>query len=180
LLNIFFEQQQFINHTENMNNKLLTFLFASSLITFGLSSSYAINSESSFETEIVSGFDESEIYNAFSEISDVESYLSVNETATYADIQIMDSTLLEQLNDDTDVAFSHSEKFSFNKQTAFLMGCAFGVVGIIAVAVINNGDNEQLNSSIWGCVTSSCVSIGSVALIYVLYFAILSGGYYYY
>jgi hypothetical protein len=158
--------------------KLLTIVL---IMVIFYSHSYAISentyTNSTFET---SDFDESEIYNAFSEISDVESYLSANETATYADIQKEDSTLLDQLNDNTDVAFSHNEKFSFNKQTAFLMGCAFGIVGIIAVAIINNGDQEQLNSSIRGCVTASCVSIGSVAIFYVFFFSLLSGSAYYF
>jgi hypothetical protein len=130
---------------------------------------YATNPKNSFETESVSDFDEAEIYTAFSEIDDLVNYLSDNNTETYTDIQIENSSLLSSVIDNSDIAFNQGEKFSFNKQTAFLMGCAFGVLGIAAVAIVNNGDRERLNNSIWGCVTSSCVAV-LPAIVFVLFY----------
>jgi len=126
-----------------------------------------------------SEFDESEIYNSFSPINNLIEYIAENENVTYSDIEASHSQLVSVVNSGAAIAISAGEeKFSFTKQTAFFMGCAFGVPGIIAVAIINNGDSEALNNSIIGFVTSGCLSGGLAIAIYVFYFAIFSGLYY--
>jgi len=140
--------------------------------------SYCSNSKGNLEFENVNDFDEAEIYNAFTEINDLINYVSANDSVTYSDLQEENNSLLLLHDTDPDIAFNHTEKFSFNNQTSFLAGCLFGVVGIVAVAVINNGDQERLSSSIWGCVASGCISVGGVIALFVFNFAAFSGFYY--
>jgi hypothetical protein len=139
---------------------------------YAISSVNCSNSNSSFN--VVSDFDEAEIYNAFSEINNLVNFVSANDSVTYSDIQTQDSSLLLLHDTDSDVAFNHPEKFSFNKQTAFLSGCFFGPIGMVLVAIINNGDQERLKSAVWGCVTSGCVSLASVLAVYFVFFSYLA------
>jgi|WetSurMetagenome_2_1015567.scaffolds.fasta_scaffold655701_2 hypothetical protein len=139
---------------------------------------YAISSgdcsNSNISLNVVSDFDEAEIYNAFSEINNLVNFVSANDSVTYSEVQTQDSSLLLLHDTDSDIAFNHPEKFSFNKQTAYLSGCVFGPIGIVLVAIINNGDQERLKSAVWGCVTSGCVSLGSVLAVYFVFFSYLA------
>jgi hypothetical protein len=158
-------------------NRILIFSFFMTFVVI-FCPFYAISSTNcsnpNISLNIVSNFDEAEIYNAFSEINALVKYVSVNDSATYSDIQTRDSSLLLLHDTDSDVAFIHSEKFSFNKQTAFLSGCVFGPIGIVLVAAINNGDQERLKNAIWGCVTSGCVSLASTMVVYFVFFSYLA------
>jgi len=153
-----------------MNKNLVQIIFliiigiVSNHSSFAVSSAKFSNTNNSLNT--VSDFDEAEIYNAFSEINDIVKYVSVNDSVTYSDIQTRDSSLLLLTDNDPAVAYNQHEKFSFNNHSAFLAGCFFGPIGMLLVTMINKGDREELNSAIWGCVTSGCVSIASLVVIY--------------
>jgi hypothetical protein len=140
--------------------------------SFAISSTNCSNPNISLN--IVSDFNEAEIYNAFSEINNLVNYVSVNDSVTYSDLQKEDSMLLYLNDDESIIATSQDEKFSFNKQTAFLSGCFFGPVGLVLVAVINNGDQEGLKSAVWGCFISGCVSLASVLAVYFVFFSYLA------
>jgi len=148
------------------------------LITVNLVS--AANSSLSIEEGDFVAFDESEIYDSFSEIDELTKYVEVNENITYSDLESTDFSLAQLSSNSAIALFPDEEdnRFSFNNQTAYFMGCAFGMLGILAVAIVNNGNSSVVNSSIWGCVTSGCVSAGGVIAFYVFYFAAFSGWYY--
>jgi len=137
--------------------------------TFAVSSSNLSSSKSAIIN--ASDFDEAEIYNAFSEIEHLMKVVSENDSATYSDVQLQDSSLLLLVDNEPDIVSTQHQKFAFNKQTAYLSGCIFGVVGIALVAIINNGDKERLNNAIWGCATSGCVSVSSVVVCYFIIFS---------
>jgi hypothetical protein len=125
--------------------------------------------------------DEAEIYSAFDAIEEVVTYVETTENVTYSDLKSTNFAL-DSLSEESALAFLSDEeednRFHFTKQTAYFMGCAFGMLGILAVAIVNEGNTPVVNSSIWGCVTSGCVSGGLVAAFYVWYFALFAGYFY--
>jgi len=153
-----------------MKTNLIRVLSLLLMVMFIHIHSFAVSSSNSLLTD-PSDFDEDEIYNAFSEIDELIRYVSDNDLASYSDVQAYDSSLLSLVDNDPDIALSNHDKFSFNKQTAYLAGCIFGAVGIVLVAIVNNGDQERLKSAIWGCVTSGCVSLSSVIAVYIIFFS---------
>jgi hypothetical protein len=125
--------------------------------------------------------EEAEIYASFAEIDAIVTYVETNENITYTDLEATEFSLTSLSTNSALALFPDEEgdnRFYFNNQTAFFMGCVFGMIGILAVAIVNNGNNSVINSSIWGCVASGCVSGGSVIAIYVFYFAAFAGFYY--
>jgi hypothetical protein len=161
-----------------MKNKLpySTFL----LILFLFTNRANANTSAIATTEdYFSGFDESEIYTSFAPIDDLITYMAENENVAYSDLEASHSQLLSLVNTEAALALTtDDDKFMFTKQTAYFMGCAFGMLGILAVAIINNGDNSVVTSSIWGFVTSGCVTVGLSIAFYVWYIALFSGFYY--
>lgn len=124
-------------------------------------------------------FDESEIYNAFSGIDEAVAMISESGDASYAELQTENSSILALIDNSTNAAFGEKEKFTFSPSLAYWTGCVFGSLGIVLVAIVNNGDDVALKKSIWGCVTSGCVSMGTGAVIYLIYFSFFfSYGYY--
>jgi len=124
---------------------------------------------------------EAEIYAAFDAIEEVVTYVETTKNITYSDLKSTNFAL-DSLDDDSALAFfpeeeEDSNRFFFTKQTAFLMGCVFGLPGILAVSIVNRDDNRTLNSSIWGCATSGCLYGGTVAAFYVFYFSLYLGSY---
>jgi PPE-repeat protein len=89
-------------------------------------------------------FEESEIYNAFNEIEEQVSYIQQNENLTYSDL--VEAGISTDNITNKSSAVGAVEQFTFDSQTSFLMGCLFGGVGILAVALVNEGDTTALNS----------------------------------
>lgn len=136
--------------------------------TFAVSSSNISSSKSAIIN--ASDFDETEIYNAFSEIEHLMKVVSENDSATYSDVQLQDSSLLLLVDNESDMASTQNQKFTFNKQTAYLSGCIFGSIGIALVAIINNGDKERLKNAVWGCATNGCVASSALVASYLILF----------
>lgn len=123
-------------------------------------------------------FDESEIYNAFSSIDELVTIVGENDIS-YSELALTNNNLLTSVNQDASIAlYPEDDRFSFNKQTAFLMGCAFGMLGILAVAIVDKGNTRIVKSSIWGCVASGCISTGLTIVVYFSYFMMYDGYYY--
>ncbi|MCF8357446.1 MAG: hypothetical protein K9H26_01720 [Prolixibacteraceae bacterium] len=126
----------------------------------------------SYNTEnntIICEFDESEIYSAFNEIEEQLAYIQQNENITYTGLIEAGYSTDNIANESS--AVGAVEQFRFDSQTSFLMGCLFGGVGILAVALVNEGDTTALNSSLWGCATTSIVGVLSVVGVYGCMFA---------
>ncbi|HPR30937.1 MAG TPA: hypothetical protein PLK12_02530 [Prolixibacteraceae bacterium] len=143
---------------------IITFLFIVIFIQFS-----HMNVSGSDAKEIVSEicFDEEEIYRAFTEIEELASYVRQNEPVAYADLipaGFATGSLSHDASSDGPVY-----GFSFNNPSAFMMGCVFGTLGILAVAIINEGDRNSLNSALWGCAASGAVSVVSATAVYLLY-----------
>jgi len=143
------------------------------MVVFTFNSS-ANTSLSTSEMSSVAGFDEAEIYNAFTEIDDLVNYVSVNQEASFAEVLIENSSLLLRIDDESAVAFKNDDKFTFTPGLAYFSGCVFGPLGIVLVAIVNNGDEKGLRSAIWGFVTSGCVTVSSVVIFYVFFFSYYS------
>ena len=121
---------------------------------------------------------EAEIYAEFEAIDEVVSFVEANENVTYSDLKSA-NIALDSLSEESALAFlsdeeEDSNRFFFTRPTAFLTGCVFGLPGILAVAIVNRDDNKTLNSSIWGCVASGCVSGGIVAIYYAYFITLFS------
>lgn len=156
-------------------------LIISLITTTGYANRNSTNlSETTFSVSSITN-EEAEIYAAFEAIEEVATYVETTENVTYSDLKSTNFTL-DSLSEESALAFISDEeennRFHFTKQTAYFMGCAFGMLGILAVAIVNEGNTPVVNSSIWGCVTSGCVSGGIVAAFYVWYFALFAGYFY--
>jgi len=159
---------------KNIFVRLLFLLFLFSLPDLANASS----SDNNADEELYSEFDESEIYNSFSEIDDLTAYLSTNDGITYSDMETTNSEMLTMVDNGAAMAYPLQEsRFYFTRQTAYFMGCAFGMPGILAVAIINNGDTSVVNSSIWGLATSSFVGVLGIIAVYFFYIVPYSGLY---
>jgi len=160
--------------------RLLTVFFITATLIFSLSvSAFAAYSLSDFDIANAIQFDESEIYKAFSGIDEAVAVISESGDASYSELQIENSSLLALIDNSTNTAFGEKEKFTFSPSLAYWTGCVFGSLGILLVAIVNNGDDVALKKSIWGCVTSGCVSVGAAAVVYLIYFSVFfSYGYY--
>jgi hypothetical protein len=154
---------------------LTLFLFLATNAAFANSTAISNFNSSSVE--------EAEIYTSFAEIDEIVSYIGANENITYSDLEATDFSLSALSSNSALALFPDEEgdnRFYFNKQTAFFMGCVFGMLGVLAVAIVNNGNSSVVNNSIWGCVTSGCVSGGAVIAFYAYFFLILESSYFYY
>jgi len=122
--------------------------------------------------------EENEIYSAFSEIDPVISYMEEYSNATAAEVNSIFPLASINYNDNFEFfPEEEADRFYFNNQSAFLMGCLLNMWGVLIVAIVNNGDSATVNKSIWGCVASGCVSTGAVVFFYAVIF---SSSFYYY
>ena len=137
------------------------------LMSFNCFSDNFSESASAVMSENQPEFYEAEIYNSFKEVDGLTDILNNNDRK----LSYENSTLLASVSSGTAIAFSGDNQFSFTKNTAFLMGCCFGAIGILVVAVVNNGDTPLLNNAIWGCVTSGAVYSLTAVLFYVLFYS---------
>jgi hypothetical protein len=116
--------------------------------------------------------EENEIYSAFSEIDPVISYMEENSDATANEVSSLFPMASINYNDNFEYfPEEEADRFYFNKQAAFFMGCLLNLWGVLIVAIVNNGDSATVNKSIWGCVASGCVTTGVVVVFYAAFFS---------
>jgi hypothetical protein len=114
-------------------------------------------------------YDESEIYNSFEPIDELTKSLQQDETISPSDYEHLISTNTVVNAGARTINMQPADQFTFDKTTAYFMGCCFGFLGILAVAIIDNGHTSAVKSSVWGCVTSGCVA-GIPFSLFILYY----------
>lgn len=117
--------------------------------------------------------DESEIYESFAEIEPLTEYITNNENATYSDLEINNSSLIQNVDPNTSVALNTQIEETGLVIGAFWYGCMFSALGILVVAVVTNNNPEQIKNAVWGCLVST---IGAPVLGTVLSLLLVAAG----
>lgn len=120
---------------------LSSFFLGIQLFSFGASSS--IN-----ETE-------TEIYEVFSEINQLVSLIETDHTATYNQLLITNSKLVENVSASAAMAMNAVTDTQTPFISAFLWGCIFNVPGMLIVGITTGFDSYHIKKSAWGCLISS-------------------------
>lgn len=133
------------------------FFFIFALVSLSLSfssngfcSSGLLAVNSSFEE-----YDESEIYNAFKPVDRLTDYLLSDEYTDTDHFPEEFNQQLELLSQDQVFGSQNVKSNGYLKASAFLMGCAFGPVGVIVVYIASGNNRPEFYSSLAGCILSN-------------------------
>ncbi len=113
------------------------------------------NNSSNNDNSDLTYIDESEIYESFAEIEPLTEYISNNENVTYSDLEINNSSLIQNVDSNSSVALNTQIEETGLVIGAFWYGCMFSALGILVVAVVTNNDPEQIKNAVWGCLVST-------------------------
>ncbi len=117
--------------------------------------------------------DESEIYDSFAEIEPLTEFISNNENVTYADLEINNSSLIQDVDPNASIALNSQQEENPLVVGAFWYGCMFSALGILVVAFVTNNNPDQVKSAVWGCLAST---IGAPILTTVLSLLLMAAG----
>jgi hypothetical protein len=100
-------------------------------------------------------YDESEIYNALEPVGRLTDYLLSDEYTDTDHLPEEFQSQLELLTQDQVVNNQGYHHEGYLKTSAFLMGCAFGPVGVIVVYIASGNNKPEFYSSFAGCILSN-------------------------
>jgi hypothetical protein len=103
-------------------------------------------------------FDESDFRAQMQNLNDLEEFLMVHEGLTYLDLAAHHEHLASHVMEDPFSATSWSREPA--GIPSFWWGCIGGILGIIAVFLITQ-DEEEARRALWGCITGYLVLIGA-------------------
>jgi hypothetical protein len=102
--------------------------------------------------ESVFNLDEGQLSSDFAELNALESYLETNPDATYADLALTKSDLVSNLdNTSAPMGMSGDGSEAPLGIPSFLWGCILGVIGILLVYIVSDGDKAETKKALWGC-----------------------------
>jgi len=94
--------------------------------------------------------DEAALNEAFSDLDVLEAHVNANEGITLNEVQENSPELLENLNISTDVQGIDQVQGYVSNGLAFLLGCVLGVIGVLIVAIVSEGDWEPIKFALFG------------------------------
>ena len=94
--------------------------------------------------------DESALDEAMMELNVLDEFLSGNPGVTYSDLESSESSLIVGIKDTASPLGMDSENEPPLGVPSFLWGCILGVVGIILVYIITDGDKIETKKALWG------------------------------
>jgi hypothetical protein len=124
--------------------------------------------------ESVFNLDEGQLSSQFAELNALESYLETNPNATYSDLALTKSDLVANLdNSSSPMGMSGDGSESPLGIPSFLWGCVLGVLGILLVYVISDGDKAETKKALWGCLAWTILWV----VYYVAVYAVVDTSY---
>jgi hypothetical protein len=113
--------------------------------------------------ESVLVLDEAALDEAMEELNELDEFLSDNEGVTYAELEAVESELIINMDNSTAPLGMDSESEPPLGIPSFLWGCILGVVGILIVYIITDGDTDETKKALWGML----VWVGVWIILYV-------------
>jgi len=107
--------------------------------------------------------DEGALESAMAELNELDAFLSTNEGVTYDDLQTSGSELIINVDDASSPLGMDQEGEPPLGIPSFLWGCVFGLIGILIVYIITDGDKDETKKALWGML----VWVGVVVIVYV-------------
>lgn len=105
--------------------------------------------ESSVSPELFS-LDEAALNEAFSDLNKLEDHVNANTGISLTEVNENSPELLENLNISTDVQGIDQVQGYISNGLAFLLGCVLGIIGILIVAIVSEGDWEPIKFALFG------------------------------
>ena len=107
--------------------------------------------------------DEDALNEAMQELDDLDEFLVENAGVTYGDLLSTGSDLIHNVDHAAaPLGMDGSEEPPLGIPS-FLWGCILGVIGILLVYVLTDGDKAEVKKSLWGFL----VAVGVYVIIYV-------------
>jgi hypothetical protein len=113
--------------------------------------------------ESVLTLDESALNEAMQELNELDEFLSENAGVTYTDLESAGSELIIGVENSTAPLGMPADSEAPLGIPSFLWGCILGVIGILLVYILTDGDKNQTRKALWGML----VWIGVWVVLYV-------------
>ncbi len=117
--------------------------------------------------ESVLVLDEAALDEAMQELNELDAYLSANEGTTYEELALAESDLIAGMDNSASPFGMENENEPPLGIPSFLWGCLFGLLGIILVYLVTDGDTDETKKALYGMLVWIGVGV-------VLYFAVFS------
>lgn len=117
--------------------------------------------------ESVLVLDEAALNEAMMELNELDQFLNENEGVTYAELETTGSELILNVNNSTAPLGMDMEGEPPLGIPSFLWGCILGIVGILLVYILTDGDKSETKKALWGML----VWVGVIILLNVGLFA---------
>ncbi len=107
--------------------------------------------------------DESALDEAMLELNELDEFLNANAGVTFTDLQSVESELIVGVENSTAPLGMDNEGEPPLGIPSFLWGCLLGLVGILLVYILTDGDKDETKKALWGML----VWVGVVIVVYV-------------
>ncbi|MCP9769709.1 hypothetical protein EGI22_17535 [Lacihabitans sp. LS3-19] len=114
----------------------------------------------------------------FHQLNKIEAFVNANEGKTLANIKTENPELVANLNISDNVSASILEGELPGNIPAFWWGFCLGILGILLLYLLTDGDKDAVNKAVKGC----AISMGTIAVVYLglVIFALIAGSSTYY
>lgn len=113
--------------------------------------------------ESVLVLDEDALNEAMMELNELDEYLDVNVGVTFTDLESSESDLILNVDNSTAPLGMDQENEPPLGIPSFLWGCILGIVGILLVYILTDGDKVETKKALWGML----VWVGVWVILYV-------------
>jgi len=120
--------------------------------------------------ESVLVLDETALNEAMMELNELDQYVTDNSGVTYADLELTESELIAGFENSTSPLGMDSENEPPLGIPSFLWGCILGIIGILLVYILTDGDKMETKKALWGML----VWVGVWIVLYVGVFSAAS------
>lgn len=100
--------------------------------------------------ESVLVLDEDALNEAMTELNELDEYLNDNEGVTFTELESSDSELIRNMDNSTAPLGMDQENEPPLGIPSFLWGCILGIVGILLVYILTDGDKSETKKALWG------------------------------
>ena len=100
--------------------------------------------------ESVLTLDESALNEAMQELNVLDEFLNENAGVTYTDLESAESELIIGVENSTAPLGMDSESEPPLGIPSYLWGCILGVIGILLVYILTDGDKDETRKALWG------------------------------
>lgn len=107
--------------------------------------------------------DEEALDEAMMELNELDEYLNENEGVTYANLEADGSDLIVNVDKSTAPLGADQSDDPPLGIPSFLWGCILGLIGILLVYILTDGDKDETRKALWGML----VWIGVVIIVNV-------------